>query len=83
MIAIITNKYSAKMEIGSKQLGKKDLVMVNSKIHVVLLYPKQMAEYLLVIVGTIVFKYSAHMANSCSNLVQKDQKMDNSNFQVD
>jgi DNA-binding beta-propeller fold protein YncE len=53
-----------------KKLENKDLVMVNLILHMLLLYAKQVAEYLLVIVTTIVSKYSVQKANSCSNLVQ-------------
>ncbi len=51
-----------------KQLENKYLVKLNFMIHV-LLYAKKVAEYLLVILATIVFKFSAQIANSCSNMV--------------
>ena len=64
-------------------IGKKGLVMVNFIIHGMLLYAKQVVEYLLVILVTIVFKCSIQMVNTCLNLDQEDQKMVNSNVHVD
>jgi hypothetical protein len=46
IVIIIAFKYSAKMETGSKQLENKDLKMVNSMYHGMLLSAKHMAEYL-------------------------------------
>jgi hypothetical protein len=63
IILIITYKSSVKMEIGSKLLENKHLVMVNLINHGMWLYVKLVAEYFLVI-GTIVFKCSIQMANS-------------------
>jgi hypothetical protein len=57
-------------------------MMVNFIIHMMLLYAKQLAEYLLLMRASIVFKFSVQMANSCLNLVQKDQKMDNSKIHM-
>ncbi len=71
----------SKDESWNKTIGKKDLIIVNLIFHGMLLCVKQVTEYLLVMT-TIVFKYSVEMVNSCSNLVQKDQKIDNSDVEI-
>jgi hypothetical protein len=55
IIGVIVFKFLTKMDIGSTQLGKKDMEMVMSTDNGMLLYAKQMAQYLLVIFGTILF----------------------------
>ena len=76
----IVSKSLIKMETESKQLKKRYLEMENSSRLGVLLYQREMAEYLLVTLTITIFKYSVLMANFYSILAPKDGEVDNSNI---